>query len=78
MAPGLNLTQLPQGSAENLRMIWWGAQAVTALLEAGNLSGSTEVSVPKWQHSQATGTMLPLHEALRACYDIRYGCGYEA
>ena len=46
-------------------------QAVNALLEAVDLPGSTEVAVPKWQHSQAAGSRLSLQEALQLCYDIR-------
>ena len=46
-------------------------QAVSALLEAVDLPGSTEVAVPKWQHSQAAGSRLSLHKALQMCYDIR-------
>ena len=47
-------------------------QAVDALLEVADLSGSTKVSVPKWQHSHAAGSSLRLQEALQLCYDIRW------
>ena len=47
-------------------------QAVDALLDAADLSGSTNVSVPKWQHSQAARSSLRLQEALQLCYDIRW------